>query len=449
VRPWFSANLRANESLSREINVRRAPRFGRPFRAFGAALALVAALNSGSAAATPPWITVSDVTVKEVNTGSTVLAKFKVSISRSANSTIHFATSDGTAAAGSDYVAKSVNVSFVRGGATTKKVAVTITGDNVDEVDETFGVTVTAVKNAVIVDGSAIGTITDNDGPTISVADVVGNSNPPYNEGGTGETNRYVRFKVQLSAASPQQVTVNAATTLDASGAHPASSSDFAALPTTALTFAPGETSKNVDVHVTGDLTVEGDETFLFNLSSPTRATIADSQAVGTIDDDDCTGSNPGAASAYDFGSMQGDAAGSTQTFSRTGAIDCSGEYDWYKFTLTDLLAACTLYNSRYITVKIVFHDGGWLQAGTGSGANQFLVSFFKTNGTVGVANLGPSAWPHSFYLWRTDYCSGVDDSITVWMRVALDNTGSRTYWFDLYPSSGRPTDGSLEFSLD
>jgi len=400
-------------------------------------------------AATPPWVTVSDVTIKESNTGSTVLAKFKVTVSRSANATVHFVTSNGIATAGSDYVAKSANVTFVRGGTITKKVAVTITGDNVDEVDETFGVTVTAVKNAVIADGSATGTITDNDGPTISVADAVGNSNPPYNEGGTGETNRFVRFKVQLSGTSPQQITVNAATALDATGAHPAAAIDFAALPTTALTFAPGETSKNVDIHVNGDLVDESDESFLLNLSSPTRATIADGQAIGTIPDDDCAGSDPGAASAYDFGSMQGDAAANSQVVTRLGAIDCSGEYDWYKFTLTDLLAACTLYNNRYLTVKVEFIDNPlFLQAGVG-GTSQFVLEFYKSNATSLVAKLGPNAWPHTIYLWKTDWCSGVDDTTSVWMRVSLDNTGSRGYQFTLYPSMGRRTDGGLEYSLD
>jgi hypothetical protein len=49
------------------------------------------------------------------------------------------------------------------------------------------------------------------------------------------------------------------------------------------LTFAPGVTSQTVNVAVVGDTVAEPDETFFVNLSSPTNATIADGQAVGTI----------------------------------------------------------------------------------------------------------------------------------------------------------------------
>src|SRR5207247_4139798 len=53
------------------------------------------------------------------------------------------------------------------------------------------------------------------------------------------------------------------------------------------LTFAAGETSKTVTVVVNGDTTKEANETFNVNLTSPTNATIADSQGVGTILNDD------------------------------------------------------------------------------------------------------------------------------------------------------------------
>ena len=53
------------------------------------------------------------------------------------------------------------------------------------------------------------------------------------------------------------------------------------------LTFAPGETSKTVIVLVNGDLLNESNETYFLNLSSPSNATIADGQGIGTIVDDD------------------------------------------------------------------------------------------------------------------------------------------------------------------
>jgi photosystem II stability/assembly factor-like uncharacterized protein len=53
------------------------------------------------------------------------------------------------------------------------------------------------------------------------------------------------------------------------------------------LVFAPGTASKTITVPVYGDTTVEANETFYVNLSSPSNATIADSQGAGTILNDD------------------------------------------------------------------------------------------------------------------------------------------------------------------
>jgi hypothetical protein len=53
------------------------------------------------------------------------------------------------------------------------------------------------------------------------------------------------------------------------------------------LAFAPGETSKTVTVLVNGDRLAEPNETFVVNLSSPTNATVADGQGLGTILDDE------------------------------------------------------------------------------------------------------------------------------------------------------------------
>ena len=53
------------------------------------------------------------------------------------------------------------------------------------------------------------------------------------------------------------------------------------------LTFAAGTTQQFVDVTVNGDTTVESNETFFVNLSSPSGATIADGQGQGTITNDD------------------------------------------------------------------------------------------------------------------------------------------------------------------
>ncbi len=55
------------------------------------------------------------------------------------------------------------------------------------------------------------------------------------------------------------------------------------------LSFAPGETVKNVTIAITNDAIAEGAETFALTLSSPTNATLADAVGIVTIGANDAT----------------------------------------------------------------------------------------------------------------------------------------------------------------
>ena len=72
-----------------------------------------------------------------------------------------------------------------------------------------------------------------------------------------------------------------------ADGTATVADSDYAAVAATVLTFNPGQTSKTVTVLVTGDSSVEPNETFTVNLSGASGATIADATGQGTILNDD------------------------------------------------------------------------------------------------------------------------------------------------------------------
>src|SRR4029450_257314 len=89
-------------------------------------------------------------------------------------------------------------------------------------------------------------------------------------------------FTVTLSAASSQPVTVAYSTGNGSATA----GSDYQTASGT-RTFAPGETRKRITGLVNGDRIGEPNETFVVNLSSPTNATIADGQGLGTILDDE------------------------------------------------------------------------------------------------------------------------------------------------------------------
>ncbi len=191
--------------------------------------------------------------------------------------TVAYSTANGTATAGADYMAASGTVTFAA-GETSKMVHVDIAGDVLAEGNETFTVNLSAPTGATIADGTAIGTILDDDGtpllPALSIADLAVVE-------GNGEHAHFM-FTVTLDKAATGAVTVAYMT---ANGTATAGS-DYAAT-SGSLTFAAGETSKTVHVDIGGDTAFEANETFTVALSNASGATIADATAVGTIVNDD------------------------------------------------------------------------------------------------------------------------------------------------------------------
>lgn len=90
-------------------------------------------------------------------------------------------------------------------------------------------------------------------------------------------------FAVTLSAPRTEIVSVKYATANDSAIA----GSDYVAKGPTLLTFSPGQTVKKVTITVKGDRTMEANETFFVELSTPTGATLADAKGQGTILNDD------------------------------------------------------------------------------------------------------------------------------------------------------------------
>ena len=109
----------------------------------------------------PPGLAVADAEVEE---GPNASLAFAVTLSRapSGTVTVDYATSDGTATAGSDYTATSGTVTFAA-GETEKTVSVAVLDDAHDEGSETLGLTLSNASGAHIADGSATGTINNTD----------------------------------------------------------------------------------------------------------------------------------------------------------------------------------------------------------------------------------------------------------------------------------------------
>jgi hypothetical protein len=223
-----------------------------------------------------PRLRIGDVTVTEGHTG-TVAVAFTVTLSSASDLpvTVAYATGNGTATAGSDYQTTSGTLTFAP-GETSTTITVPVIGDRLGEPNETFVVNLSSPTNATIADAQGTGTILDDE-PRVSIGDVT------KTEGRRNKTTLFT-FTVTLSAAYDQPVTVSFQT---ADGTATTGNNDYVAKSGT-LTFAPGETTKNITIEVEGDSKREADETFyldLFGLSS--NAILIDGRGVGTILNDD------------------------------------------------------------------------------------------------------------------------------------------------------------------
>ncbi|MFP6764498.1 MAG: Calx-beta domain-containing protein, partial [Planctomycetaceae bacterium] len=155
-------------------------------------------------------------------------------------------------------------------------VTVLIAGDLAVESDEGFTVTLSNAINAEIVTASAGGTI-QNDDASLSIAAL----DASQDEGDSGETTVY-RFTVTRTGDSSGAADVN----WSVSGA--ADADDFGGtLPSGTVSFAAGESVKEILVTVTGDDTAETDESFTVTLADASGATVATESAGSVIRNDD------------------------------------------------------------------------------------------------------------------------------------------------------------------
>ncbi|BBX06425.1 hypothetical protein MAIC_12280 [Mycolicibacterium aichiense] len=94
---------------------------------------------------------------------ATSAATFTVTLSAASDQTVtvHYATSGGTATAGSDFLDAAGTVTFLP-GETSKTVAVTVLGDSAPENTETFTVVLSSPANATLANAVGVGTIVDH-----------------------------------------------------------------------------------------------------------------------------------------------------------------------------------------------------------------------------------------------------------------------------------------------
>jgi hypothetical protein len=184
-------------------------------------------------------------------------------------------------AAGIDFVSTTGTLTFAP-GETSKTIFVRLCNENVDEFAESFNVLLSNPVNASVTDGTATGTINNNDDPVLSVDDRA------FNEGDIpGNVNLTVRLSHETNeAVSFTFATRNGTTT---SGPCNALGRDFEAS-SGSTSIAANSSSTTVAVRICGDQFVENDDSFFLDVAlaaGETDATLGDGTGAITILNDD------------------------------------------------------------------------------------------------------------------------------------------------------------------
>jgi hypothetical protein len=219
---------------------------------------------------------------------------------------ISYATSNGTATAGSDYTAASGTLSWANGDGAPKTFDITIQDDALDEADEGLGVTLTNATGGATLGSQATATltITDNDAPTLQPGTVqFGAASASIDENGGSVTLTLTRTNGADGAIS---------VSVASGGGSAAAGADYTALSQT-VSWSDGETqAKNVVLTIADDSIDEPNETVNLALSNATGgATLgAVASATVTIVDNDPPPPGPSTQDVNARGSYGGGAMG-------------------------------------------------------------------------------------------------------------------------------------------
>ena len=236
-----------------------------------------------------PSLRVGDASARE---GEAVTFEVTLTPASGRTVTVQYRTTDGSAVAGTDYTPVDwTTIEFEpdpSSGETPTSATFTVqTHADADDVDDTFWVELRALDpadpdfvpiNAQIDDGVAVGTILEGDLPQLRVLDA------------RADEGDVLAFRVELSEAASQPVTVSYETVQRSAGPRSATAGvDYTpAVAGASLTFGVGDPlMQTIYVAALDDgVEPEADETFLVELSGAVGASLADPSAAGTINGD-------------------------------------------------------------------------------------------------------------------------------------------------------------------
>ncbi|HET9217470.1 MAG TPA: Calx-beta domain-containing protein, partial [Terriglobia bacterium] len=227
---------------------------------------------------------VSDATASEGNVGSNGVATVFLTLSHdvAVPTTVNWATANGTAIAGLDYVGASGSATFDPG---TDRVAITITllGDGLVEADEWFSVVLSAPVGMVIGRETGTATILNDDAtPLVSVSAV--------DAAGAEQNRDPLSFVITRSANLAGDIVVNLSWTGTA-----ALTSDYTLAATggmlsangLTLTMVAGTTSATISATPVDDTAQETSENVTLNLLTGAGYAVGNANATGSIADND------------------------------------------------------------------------------------------------------------------------------------------------------------------
>ncbi|MDB6005462.1 MAG: hypothetical protein JWR15_2449, partial [Prosthecobacter sp.] len=227
---------------------------------------------------------------QSATTGAEAAGSIAVSITRTGgqegSATVNYATSNGTATAGSDYTATTGTLSFAA-GELVKTFSIPITNDTTQESNETIQITLSSAAGNTTLGTLATGSVTvlDDDAPTpVAIS--------PATQTVT-EAAALLTFTVSRSTLG------NAGTIAYATAFGTATSADFTAASGT-LNFTATDLSKTFTIAILDDSIFETSESFTVTLSTPTGGLSLGTPVTSTITLVDGDTDNDGMADDYE-----------------------------------------------------------------------------------------------------------------------------------------------------
>src|SRR5262249_41044280 len=236
----------------------------------------------GSATAQPGTLQFSAANYTVNENGGTATITVTRTGGSSGSVSVNYATSNGTATAGSDYTATSGTLTLAD-GETSKTFTIPILDDSLVENDETVNLTLSSPTG-----GASLGSQTT---ATLSIhSDDVAQAGA-FQFSASNYTVSETQATATITVTRTSGTNVGASVSFATSNGTATAGSDYTAASGT-LNFAAGETSKTFTVSIINDTTVENPETVSLTLSNPGGEVTLGSPATATltINSDDTSG---------------------------------------------------------------------------------------------------------------------------------------------------------------